>query len=79
MEKSNNYEITFYMKNGSEFKMQTYSTSKNRIINCMNRIIAPTSNNFFGNENGTQFVNLNEVSCFEINELTKDIENEVQK
>lgn len=79
MEKSNNYEITFYMKNGSEYRMQIYNTSKIKIINNMNRIITPTSNNFISNENGTQFVNLNEVNCFVINELTEDIENEVQK
>lgn len=79
MEKSNNYEITFYMKNGSEYRMQIYNTSKIKIINNKNRIITPTSNNFISNENGTQFVNLNEVNCFVINELTEDIENEVQK
>lgn len=66
------YLVTFYLENGSDYRIEFKNITKEELIKCMNNA------GFIGNESSANFVNLNKVNCFDIDEVKKHYKDDVE-
>lgn len=69
------YKVTFYMKNKENFTIYFFGTSKEEITNHMSGCILCSTENFMGNKTMEDFINVNEINYFHIEELNDKEEN----